>query len=88
MAEKLNLDKAQQKINKQILLDEQFRKAKKDLSKLPDFIGKIEKWDVLIAKLRDMGFAFDKDELISIFGLTDDEADPFYSIQIDGIKEF
>ena len=58
------------------------------MSKLPDFIGSTEKWDVLINKLKEIGFTFEKNELNSIFFLTDDEADPFYSIQIDGMNEF
>lgn len=41
MAEKLNLDRVQKKISKQIALDEEFRKIKKDLSKIPDEVGGI-----------------------------------------------
>ena len=86
MAGKLNLDRAQKIINKQISLDEVLRKAKKDFSKLPDSIGELNKWVILMEKLRENGLDFEKEELSSIFYLTDDEADPFYSIQIDGLR--
>ena len=84
----MNLSLGHKKIHHQLNLDEQLRKAKKQFNKLPDYADNFDKWILLDRVLRKNSVAISAGEVEKIFFLTDEEADPFYSIQVENIGEY